>query len=344
VAATTRSLLWRVPILRLSMARYALGLVRGTCADDPFSLPLAATMDYEDITLHELRIFSAFSRTEHLGRAAEELRMSAPAVQRAVRSLESRLGVPLVHRDGRRLRLLDAGRVLAEQAEQVLDTRDEAFKATLVAAGHAPLVVRLGYLYSLGLRVVPDLITRLTAREPEATARLYHGSTVDLVSGVLAGELDAACIAPLPNEADLKTLPLFSEGLLLCVPKDDPLARRESVAAWEVRDRPFAVLRPGFGTRDNLLLACARAGFRPAIAYEANDIFTVEGIVGAGLAVSLLPARITDHINPRVALVPLRETVPTRRTVGLVYHRAATKRENRALKALIDVARSWDPS
>ncbi len=206
-------------------------------------------MDGDDISLHELRLFLEFARTEHLGQAADALGLSVPAVQRGIRSLEERLGVPLFARDGRRLRLLHTGRVLADWAARVLRTRDEAVDAVMLAAGKGADVVRIGYLYSMGMRVVPDLIARLKASVPQTRVALHHGSTAELVGGVLAGELDAICVAPLPELPDLETVTLFSEPMLLCVPAGDPLARKDRVDLRAVRDRPFATLRQGFGTR-----------------------------------------------------------------------------------------------
>jgi len=232
--------------------------------------------------------------------------------------------------------------VLADQAARVLQARDDAVDAVMLAAGRAEEVVRIGYLYSLGMRVVPDLIAALKAREPQTRIVLKHGSTEALVGEVLAGQLDAICVAPLPEETDLETLTLFSEPLLLCVASNDPLARRSQVDLRVVRDRPFAMLRQGFGTRAYMFEACARAGFRPKPAYEVDDIFAVEGLVGAGLAVSVMPARMQDHGHSRVAYVSLAPSCASQRTVGLAYRRGGTR--HRALAAFLASARALSPA
>jgi LysR family transcriptional regulator, transcription activator of glutamate synthase operon len=290
----------------------------------------------DEIGFHELAVFSAFAEYEHLGRAAEALGLSLPAVQRAVRSLEARLGVPLVRRDGRRIRLLHAGRILADQAARVLRTRSEAIDAVLVAAGREQHVLRIGYMYSLGLRLVPDLMADVLAHQPDVRIELVHGATDPLVDRLLSGELDAVCVAPLPTQPEITTVALATEGFLASVSANDPLARRATIDLREIRHRPFAVLREGFGTRRLMLEACARAGFAPQIAFTCDDIFTAEGIVGAGLAVSILPERMTDHENPRIARVRLREAVPTRRTLGVAF--LASQRKHIALRPMIDGA------
>lgn len=288
-------------------------------------------MNRDSVDLHALAIFLEFSRHEHLGRAAESLGLSVPAVQRAVRALEATLCIPLVRRDGRRVRLLHAGRILADQAARVLRARDEAIDATLVASGREQRVLRLGYMYSLGLRVVPELVADVVSLEPGTRVELRHGATNELVDALLAGSLDAACVAPLPDEPELETFQLIEERFDLVVPLRDPLARRKRFDLRDARERPFAALREGFGSRRSMSDACARAGFEPRIAYVLDDIFTVEGIVAAGLAVSVLPERMNDHVHPGIVRLPLRDA--TRRIVGIAYAKVA--RGQRALETLI---------
>jgi LysR family transcriptional activator of glutamate synthase operon len=288
----------------------------------------------ESLSFHELEIFIAFAELEHLGRAAEALDLSVPAVQRAVRAIEARLGVPLVRRDGRRVRLLHAGRILADQAARVLRARTDAIDAVLVASGRERHVLRIGYMYSLGLSVLPELVADVLNSEPLVRVELRSGPTDELVDAMLAGNLDAVCVAPLPEMPDVKVTPLFTEGFRLSVPVSDPLARRTTIDLREVRGRPFAALREGFGSRRFMLEACARAGFVPKIAFTAGDIFTVEGFAGAGLAVAVLPELIGEHESKRVVRIPLRESTPTTRTVGIAH--LVAQRQHVALSAFLE--------
>jgi DNA-binding transcriptional LysR family regulator len=110
--------------------------------DTEADLPLE---ELDDVGFHELEIFLEFSRSEHLGAAAEALGYSVSSIQRAVRILEKRLGVPLVQRDGRRVRLLHTGHVLADHAAHVIRARSEAVNAVLVAAGRRQSKLSIGH-------------------------------------------------------------------------------------------------------------------------------------------------------------------------------------------------------
>ena len=208
-----------------------------------------------------------------------------------------------------------------------------------VAAGRERHLLRVGYMYSLGLRVLPDLIADMHAREPSIRVELRHGATDALVDALLAGELDAICVAPMPTLTEITSVPLFTESFRLSVPSTDPLATRARVDLREVRGRPFAALREGFGSRRYMLEACARAGFRPQIAFTADDIFTVEGFVGSGLAVAVLPELISENGGTRVVRISLAEAVSTMRTVGIAH--LTSQRQHYALDAFLAAGKRY---
>lgn len=308
---------------------------RGSSASADKIVALSATNDGQQIGIAELEIFLAFSRTEHLGQTAEALGRSVSSIQRTVRALEARLGVPLVERDGRRVRLLHAGRVLADHAASVVRARSEVIGAVR-AASTPRSVLRLGHMFSLGLSLVPRIVAEVLGQDPTMRLTLRHGATNALVTALLAGELDAVLVSPLPLAADLVSVPLFTEPLLFAIAASDALAAQGSIQLAEVRDRAFVALSEGAGSRHDLMQMCARAGFTPRIAIEVGDMYTLEGIVGAGLAVSIVPASMLHHTHPTVARLPLRETFDTLRQIGLVYVRGTETR--RSVSTLIDAA------
>lgn len=310
---------------------------QGTSASACEIVSFGVTMDANDITFHELQLFLEFSRTEHLGQAAEALGTSVPSIQRAVRALETQLGVQLVEREGRRIRLLHAGRVLAEQAAGVIRARADALDTVRATASHRAMTLRLGHMFSVGLTVVPRLIAKLYKMEPAARVLLRPGRTNALVASVLSGENDAAFVSPCPLEPDLASIALFTESVVLAVAADGPLATRSFVDLSELREHPFVSLPEGSGSRYDLMQACARAGFVPKVTIEVGDMYTVEGAVGAGLGVAVVPESMRGVPHPKVVHLPLREVVPTVRTVGLVYPRNA--KQHGAFAALLRLAK-----
>lgn len=292
-------------------------------------------MDDGDVTFRELEIFLEFSRTQHLGKTAERLNSSVPSIQRAVRRLETRIGVMLVETDGRRIRLSPAGRTLAEQAASVIRARSDALDIVRAASGRRQ-TLRLGHMFSLGRSLVPQLVAELLRREPATRVYLRHDLTNALIAAVLAGEIDAAFVSPCPVEPDLSVMTLFTEAILLCVNVQSPFAGRSRIELAELRDEPFVAAPEGSGTRHDLFQACARAGFVPRIAVEVGDVSTMEHMVSAGAGVALVPESMSTYVQPDLVRIPLSDHTPLQRTIGFVYPRNAQR--NCAFSELLRLA------
>jgi DNA-binding transcriptional LysR family regulator len=277
--------------------------------------------------LRELEIFLAFARSEHLGRAAEELGLSIPSVQRSVRALELDLGVPLVERDGRRLRLLRAGQVLAEHAAHIMRSRLDAAEATLAASGRKRSTLRLGHAPSLGFVVVPRYIEKLLRKDPEAHVQLSQGTTDVLIARLLAGDIDAAIVSGHPNNPELRVAHLFDEPVLLSLPVTDPLAGADRVELSAFQDRGFVTLSAGSANYLGAKSTCARAGFNPRIVLEVEDMCTLVGAVGAGLGIAIVPRCVSEHPHPKVVHVPIAGTPAKVRAVTLAYPRNAPRND-----------------
>jgi len=288
------------------------------------------------VTFQDLEVLLAFSSTEHLGQAARNLGLSVASTQRSIRALEDKLGVVLVERDGRRLRLRHAGWVLAGQAARLLRARADAVDAVLTAAGAEFVPLRIGHTFSLGIAVVPDIVAAFLDRLTGTRVMLRQGAATAIIESLLSGEIDAAFSSISPIEPDVRVVPLFQEPMLLAVAAGDPLAHEESVELARVGDRRFVAMSEGSSSRGYMMRACARAGFTPRVVMDTDDLFSVTGAVAAGIGVAILPGRMSDYRHPGVSLLPLVEPVPTRRTVCLAYRRQSGREAQ--LRVLREVA------
>jgi len=110
------------------------------------------------------------------------------------------------------------------------------------------------------------------------------------------------------------------EPLVLAVPTTHRLAAHDAVPLADVAHEPFVLRRAPSGMRTTTLALCAAAGFEPQVAFEADDVATVRGLVGAGLGVGVVPAMglSAPTTFAGVRLVPLRDA-DARRDVGLAW-------------------------
>jgi DNA-binding transcriptional LysR family regulator len=237
----------------------------------------------------QLRYFVTTARVEHIGRAAEALDLSQPALSRSIQKLEEELGLPLFERAGRGVRLNAAGKILlsrvARASAELEDARRELqeFRNTKV--------VSLGYLATFGVRLIPELVKQFSTHEPKVQFKLFEAPSPLLASQVVTGEIDLCVSTRLPD-ASLEWRPLFREGLCACIPLGHRFASRSSINLVELADEPFVALRAGHGLRQVLEELCEEAGFKPKIIFEGYEVGSLRGLVGAGFGVTLAPRRI----------------------------------------------------
>lgn len=233
----------------------------------------------------------AVARYEHVTRAAESLGVPQPTLSRSLARLADELGVPLLQRDGRGVRLTRYGRTLAAHAERALDELLVGVRAVRADADPGAGTVVLGFLHSMGPVLIPELLRGFRAGHPGVTVRLVQDSAEAILDGVAAGRIDLAVVAPVPApHLGLRFRRLAEQRLVLVLPEHHRLAARRRVQIADVRGEPLIGMTAGYGLRaiTDRLLQAARL---PAVyAFEGQEMTTVAGLVAAGLGVAVLPA------------------------------------------------------
>lgn len=275
-----------------------------------------------EIDLADFAAVVALAETLHFGRAADRLHVSQPALSKRLRKLEERIGGPLFLRRYRDVRLTETGRLLADRGRQLL--RESAATVALsqrAARGEAGRL-RIGFGIASIIALLPELLLRFRRSHPDVQLELRDMSTPDQVDGLAAGEIDIGFVR-LPVTADrLVVRPVLDERLVLAIgPRSawNPRIGLRSVAA-----EPFIIIARARSASfyDHALSVCAAAGFAPRIVQEANELFTVLSLVGAGLGVSLVPRSAALMRLPGIRFREL--TLPEAAwNIGVAWHRDA---------------------
>jgi len=262
-----------------------------------------------DWTTRQLEQLVVVAEEQHVGRAAARLHISQPPLTQAIQRLERTLGVELLDRTGRGIRLTPAGRSFAADAAAILAAGEAAAdRARRVAAGLEG-AVRIGSIGSLTLGFVPDVLRAAAAELPGVSVELVQGPSRQLVEAVERGELDVAVVRRASvDEADGRheMHPLHEEQLRLAVPAGHRLAERRRVRMAELEGEPLVALGPPGGRAeegDALREACAEAGFVPRVVAQAVDLPGLLAWVIAGRALALVPARSEEVAGGGVRLV-----------------------------------------
>jgi len=262
----------------------------------------------EELTLKKLEVFLAFMRSGNLGKAAVELNTSNVSVHRAIHSLESALRCPLFKHEGRNLIPLESAYVLEERAQQLVKDVLETVRQTREAAGFSAERFKLGALYSLTVKTVPQLIMGLKLRRSELNIDLILGSNVDLLYKLKNMELDAILVSLNESVADpdCAQVQLFSDDIFLAAPADSPFANQSEVDLSDLRDATF---------------------------------ITLLSMVNSGVGYALLPGRVGMVYESRVRLIPLQARYHLQQHIGVVFLKAKERDPN--LLALLAECRMY---
>ena len=241
--------------------------------------------------LKQLRSFIAVSRLLSFSRSAKSLHLSQPAMSAQIQALEADLGVLLLIRNRRTVRLTAAGEAFLKDAESLVEKAAEAkHLAQRIAQGKAGHL-RLGFVASAALELVPSVLVAFRKRYPEITFEIRNVRTVDQVRELQDGTLDAGFIR-LPNTiAGLTIQPVHSEAFVLVMARNHPLARKKGTTLGSFKGENFVA----YGRRwapefyETWVSICSRAGFLPNVVQETAEMDMMLALVSAGVGVAILP-------------------------------------------------------
>lgn len=277
----------------------------------------------ERINTGLLRAFLEVARTEHLGHAAEALQTDQSTVSRQMARLERAIGVPLLERIGRSIRLTQAGRRFVGRAERLVHDVREAVSEAQGADALETGEVRIGFLHTVGARWLPERLARFLDTHPAVRFILKEGTAAEVVTALMEGSIDIGILGPPPaNAPRLALTPLFEETVAVVVPRGHRLAARSSCSLAEVAAEPLILPRSRSGLRKVIDDAFNREGLAVDVAYEGDDFTIVQGLVEAGLGTTLLPMPLPVPSTAVVA-VPL-SGAPIARTMVLCWDRRRT--------------------
>jgi DNA-binding transcriptional LysR family regulator len=262
----------------------------------------------------DLRVVKALADTGSITATAERLGYSQPAVSQQIKRLERRVGVALVERVGRSVRLTDAGRVLARHATSVTTALDAAAGELADLRGLQIARVRLMGFPSASPSLIPRLLGDLAHRHPGIQVTYVEAEPPEAVDAVRNDRTDIAVTFSYPGDRDdphgpsargLSVRAVGSDDLLAVLPVGHPAAMAEGIDVSVLSGERWIAGCPR--CRGHLLELCARAGFEPHIAFETDNFVAVEGLVAQGIGVATLPRMAVASFPqlPGVVTMPL---------------------------------------
>ncbi|WP_375575002.1 LysR substrate-binding domain-containing protein [Paracidovorax oryzae] len=280
-----------------------------------------------------LALFLAVADALSFRQAAEALHLSQPPLSRAIRDLESRLGMPLFDRHARGVSLTEAGRRLLPYACGVADLLRQAEAAFQGAA--VPATLRLGLTSAAEPAWFRGLADRAQALQPGIRVEVVSDTSPRLVRQLRAGRLDAAFIALPTDVRGLDVLEIDRLPMVVALSSAHPLVRRRMLRLADLADEPVfwfeRARQPAF--YDHCQQVFERHRFAPPKLREPADHHVLLAEVAAGRGMALLASSFTGLRRAGVAYRRLAEGDALALGIGLVTPPGQT-----ALRALLSRA------
>ena len=272
--------------------------------------------------LRHLRYFVAVAEMENVSRAALKLHVSQPGVSQQIRDLEEELGVQLLERTAKSIRLTEPGRVFLDEARAILKNADDAMLKVRGIAGSLETELRVGD-WPLGTgRIMPALLHAYQQAMPNVHVKLHDWSQDQNIAGVRDGRLQLGIVVtpPKANALDeLRYQELRTARLCLAVSSSHPFAPRQSVSLADAVREPFVgLVRERYPRYQQYLAAIfARVNSKPRIVEEHDGWTGLYSAVAAGTGVAICADVVGYVFGDRVKQLRLTPE-PKRVVIGII--------------------------
>ena len=274
--------------------------------------------------LSELQVFLMVAREGSFSRAAERLYRTQPAVSLTIRKLEDGLGQPLFVRGARPVRLTDAGTLLREYAERLINLRDEVKKGLSELIGLNRGEISLGVNESSIHALLPAL-GQFRKLHPGIQIRIHRMFSRDIPHEVLNYRLDLGAVSFVPREPQLQAMEILKDELTLVVPPKHSLAKRHEVDISDLENESFVAHSVESPFRRRVIELFGRNRTTLHMPIEMPTIESIKRFVQMGLGVAIVPRMCVDEELERGSLVSVPvEDLTYGRTLWVTHRRGMT--------------------
>lgn len=293
------------------------------------------------LNLDRLRILYAVARHGSVSGAAEGLHVTTSAVSQQMAKLERETGQQLLARNGRGVRLTDAGRLLAEHARRIISQLELAEADLEAHRGRAVGELLLAAFPTAARGLFPAVLAALRADHPQLRVRLREMEPDAAVRMLVRGDIDLAVVLdwynrPLSLPGGLAKEPLLDDPADVAMPADHPRAGSGPVELADFADDEWISWPGGEFCHDWLLFTLRGQGIEPRLCHTAGEHHTQLALVGAGLGVAVAPRLGRGPLPEGVAVAPVRH--PMKRHVYAVWRQETDRRPS--VRAAVEALRA----
>jgi len=261
-----------------------------------------------EFDFRQLEVFCRIVEFASFSKAAQAVHLAQASVSERISSLEQQVGCRLLDRLGRTTVPTVAGKALYLHAVELLRRRDQAILEMQNLVGLKRGTVRIGCSSVPGEDILPPLLARFRKKEPEIVPHLIVADTDDVLRLVESGEVELGFVGAPTASANLESVRLWSDELVVAVPPNHPWAGRKSVSPSELAGEPLVRREGGSGTWRLLQERWAKAGGPTELRVAAvlGSLNAVRHAVRCGLGITVLSSRSVESDVRAGLLVTLK--------------------------------------
>ena len=290
--------------------------------------------------LRHLRYFAAVADEQNITRAAAKLHVSQPSLSRQIRDLESELGVALLARGAKAVRLTEAGKVFQLECHAILQRAGEAVQMVKAAASGQRGEIHVAYAPSLTVELLPRTLRLFQESNPGVRVTLHDLSSQEMLRGLRDGKLHVALLVRMSPKlmAGLVFEELRRFPVNVAVHPAHPLARRRAVGLKDLaRERLIAFTLADYPNYQEWLFDLfAPPLTAPELVEEHDSVTSLIAAVESGRGVALVSSQLACLAGPRLRLLPLRPA-PAPLVIGVARSEGSHSRVSRSSSTNVSV-------
>lgn len=268
------------------------------------------------MNIRQLQYFVQVVKEGSFTRAAKVCAVAQPSLSQQIQNLEAELGEPLLLRRREGVATTSAGETVFEKALEMLACHDDLLATFRAREEEKSGEISLGIIPTMATRLLPPLLKDFQAEYPRVRIQVREAKTSQLIRYVVDEDVDFAVLSDVEaaerSRWSLHVRTLYREPMLLAVPQDHRLVRRErSVDVAEIAAERLLTLSEGHCLRGQALQVCKAD--QPAEGVQCEQLPTLLALVAAGLGITFVPEMATkEHAIPGVKYLRLQHPEPTR--------------------------------
>ncbi|MCF5679433.1 LysR family transcriptional regulator, partial [Pseudomonas syringae] len=272
--------------------------------------------------LRDLTYFETIAELGHLGRAAEKLNRSQPALTKSIQRLEESFGTRLFQRDGRRIKLTPVGELLQARGKELQQSIAQTQREVRDFASGMVGNIRVGCAATMAEYLMPKLTSALLQRTPDVTFKLVIGQDDLLRESLRSGQLDMIICGLVPDSDDMTSFAVFEDEAVVIASKRHPIFKT-SLQMSDLCAYRWVLPPASVSSRKWLDAAFAAHGLPlPTVQIEANSISLLPGLIAQSNLLSFIARESLEFGKTMQHLreVTLEQTT-MKRTIGVTLRK-----------------------